>query len=116
MLVWVHTVRDVEGISMGEMVQHTLTMMLVNSQKEDVTINKAAKWEFSAQTHKLSCDSSWGRTSAWEIKYPGSRCSYNQCYSQHFASLPATGTAFKNKARRMSNLTWTKLRWTPSSV
>lgn len=71
-----------------------LTMMLADSQKEDITINRKAKWELSPQTYKLSCDSSWGLTSAWEIKYPGSRCSCNQwCYFLYFKLPLAVGAA-----------------------
>lgn len=85
-------------------------MSLADSQKEDITINRTAKWELSSQTYKLSCDSSWGLTSAWEIKYPGSRCSYNQwCYFLYFKLPLAVGAAFKNKVCHLSNLTWTKL-------
>lgn len=73
-----------------------LTMKLANSQKEDITINRTAKWELPPQTYKLSCDSSWGLTSAWEIKYPGSRCSCNQwCYFLYFKLPLAVGAVLK---------------------
>ncbi len=87
--------------------------MPADSQKEDITINGTAKWELSPQTYKLSCDSSWGLTSAWEIKYPGSRCSCNQwCYFLYFKLPLAVGAVFKNKVCHLSNLICTKLCWT----
>ncbi len=83
----------------------TYLMRLADSQKEDITINRTAKWELSPQTYKLSCDSSCGLTSAWEIKYPGSRCSYNQwCYFLYFKLPLAAGAAFKNKVCHLSSL------------
>lgn len=72
-----------------------LTMMQADSQKEDITISRTAKWELSPQTYKWSWDSSWGLTSAWEIKYPGSRCSYNQwCYFLYFKLPLAVGAMY----------------------
>lgn len=83
----------------------TYLMRLADSQKEDITINRTAKWELSPQTYKLSRDSSCGLTSAWEIKYPGSRCSYNQwCYFLYFKLPLAVRAVFKNKVRHLSSL------------
>lgn len=106
MLRWIHTVMGHRGHRGGRDCKTYLTMMLADSQKEDITINRTAKWELSPQTYKLSCDSSWGLTSAWEIKYPGSRCSYNQwCYFLYF-KLPLAVGAMYLKIRCVICLTW----------
>lgn len=69
--------------------------------------HQRAKWEISSQTYKLSCDSSWGLTSAWEIKYPRNRCSYNQwCYFLYFKLPSAVMATFKNKLRQFNNLSF----------